>query len=128
MENWYLPITLVPGISLLILSSSNLMVTLSNEISGLLKEELGEESILKRKLLQLKTLNQVLTCFYISVACLAIAGLVGVSEIDFIMASATYISVSGILFMLFSLFSLIKYSYKAVDIRQDQFKLKKNNK
>ncbi len=126
MENWYLPITIVPGIGLLILSTSNLMVTLSNELNGLINEGCKDEPIIIRKLVQLKTLNRAMVFFYIAVACLAISGLIGGLELSSIEKSATYISITGIVIMLFGLFSLIKYSYKAVSIRQDQFTTKIN--
>ncbi len=126
MENWYLPITIVPGIGLLILSTSNLMVTLTNELSGFIKEQTKDESIIHRKLAQLKTLNRAMVLFYIAVACLAIAGLIGGLQLKMIEDSATYISIIGIVIMLLGLFSLIKYSYRAVSIRQDQFKTKFN--
>ena len=128
MENWYLPITIVPGIGLLILSTSNLMVTLSNELSGLIKENSKDESIILRKLLQLKILNRAMIFFYISVACLAIAGLIGGLQYNLINDNATYISIIGILIMLLGLVSLIIYSYRAVSIRQDQFKTTFNKK
>jgi len=124
MENWYLPITIVPGIGLLILSTSNLMVTLTNELSGFIKEQSKDESIIHRKLAQLKTSNRAMVLFYIAVASLAIAGLVGGLQLKMIKDSATYISVLGIVIMLLGLFSLIKYSYRAVSIRQDQFNSK----
>ena len=108
MENWYLPITLVPGIGLLILSTSNLMVTLSNELSGRIKDQLYDESIILRKLAQLEILNRVMVCFYVSVACLAIAGLVGGLQLDVIENSSTYIITTGILIMLLGLFNLIR--------------------
>ena len=126
MENWYLPITIVPGIGLLILSTSNLMVTLTNELSGFIKEQSKDASIILRKLAQLKTLNRAMVFFYIAVACLAIAGLIGGLELSAVKNSATYISVIGIVIMILGLLSLIKYSYKAVNIRQDQFKTKFN--
>ena len=126
MENWYLPITIVPGIGLLILSTSNLMVTLTNELSGFIKEKSKDESIIHRKLVQLKTLNRAMVLFYIAVACLAISGLIGGLQLKVIENSATYISVLGIVIMLLGLFSLIKYSYRAVSIRQNQFKTKFN--
>ena len=126
MENWYLPITIVPGIGLLILSTSNLMVTLSNELNGLIKEQSKDDSIIHRKLTQLKTLNRAMVFFYIAVACLAISGLIGGLQFKAIEKSATYISILGIIIMLLGLFSLIKYSYRAVSIRQDQFRIKFN--
>ncbi|MGK0385900.1 MAG: hypothetical protein ACI849_000505 [Patiriisocius sp.] len=124
MENWYIPITIVPGIGLLILSTSNLMVTLTNELSGLIKEQSKNEAIVIRKLEQLKTLNGAMVLFYIAVACLAIAGLIGGLQFQAIGKSTTYITVLGIIIMLLGLVFLLKYSYKAVSIRQDQFKTK----
>ncbi len=128
MENWYLPITLVPGIGLLILSTSNLMVTLSNELNGFKIEDLKDDAIFSRKLAQLKTLNRSMVLFYSAVACLAIAGLIGGLQLSSIKNSATYISVIGIVIMILGLLSLIKYSFKAVSIRQDQFTKKFNKK
>ena len=122
MENWYLPITIVPAIGLLILSTSNLMISLSSEIDYLIKEHLKSESIITRKLIQLKTLNRVMVLFYIAVACLATSGLMGGLQIDSIKNLPTYCSVLGLIIMLLGLLSLIKYSYRAVSIRQDQFK------
>ncbi|MGH1384553.1 hypothetical protein [Kordia sp.] len=127
MENWYLPITIVPGIGLLILSTSNLMVTLSSELNGLIMEGCKDQPIIIRKLVQLKTLNRAMVFFYIAVACLAISGLIAGLELSSIGDSATYISIIGIVIMLLGLFSLIKYSYRAVSIRQDQFKTRINN-
>ena len=98
------------------------MVTLSNELSGLIKEHSKDESIILRKLVQLKILNREMVFFYISVACLAIAGLIGSLQLSFIKNSTTYISIIGIFIMILGLLSLIKYSYRAVNIRQDQFK------
>lgn len=125
MDNWYLPITIIPGIGLLILSTSNLMITLSNEIANLTKDETASESIISRKLIQLKTLNRAMVFFYITVAFLAITAVLGGMQISAIKKGLTYISTIGIVIMLAGIFSLIKYSYKAVSIRQDQFISKK---
>jgi hypothetical protein len=98
------------------------MVTLSNELNGFINGKSIDESIISRKLVQLKTLNRAMVFFYISVACLAIAGLIGGLQLRGLKNSATYISVIGIVIMILGLFFLIKYSYRAVSIRQDQFK------
>lgn len=128
MDNWLLPITIVPGIGLLILSTSNLMVTLSAEINGLKNNKPENEAIISRKLIQLKTLNRAMVFFYIAVACLATSGLLGGLELQMPVLNGINICISiiGILFMLLGLLFLIKYSYKAVTIRQDQFKTKFN--
>ncbi len=124
MTNWYLPITVVPGIGLLILSTSNLMITLSGELNNLIASKNSEESnaIIARKLIQLKTLNRTMVFFYLAVACLAIAALIGALQLGFSEKVVLYTSVMGIVTMLLGLLFLIKYSYKAVSIRQDQFK------
>ena len=124
MDNWHLPMTILPGIGLLILSTSNLMITLSNEIASLIKEQSKDESIISRKLIQLKTLNRAMIFFYIAVAFLAITGVLGGLQIVSIKNSLVYVAVIGIVIMLSGIFSLIKYSFKAVSIRQDQFKTK----
>lgn len=124
MTNWYLPITVVPGIGLLILSTSNLMITLSGELNNLIASKNSEESnaTIARKLIQLKTLNRTMVFFYLAVACLAIAALIGALQLGISEKVVLYTSVMGIVTMLLGLLFLIKYSYKAVSIRQDQFK------
>ena len=121
MENWHLPITIVPGLGLLILSTSNLMLTLSNEISTMI-ELSKHKTIITRKLAQLKLLNMAMVFFYISVAILLVSAVLnGLYSIEKI---SLYISVFAIIFALIGLFSLVVYSFRAVTIRQKQFKTK----
>jgi len=121
MENWHLPITIVPGLGLLILSTSNLMVTLSNEISGMI-ENSNKKSITARKLKQLRLLNMAMVFFYVAVALLLISAVInGLYEVG---KTSLYTSVLAIVFALIGLISLIIYSFRAVTIRQNQFKNK----
>ncbi len=126
MEHWYIPATIIPGIGLLILSTSNLLVNLSTEIKELIKEVTIEEGLIKRKLKQLKLLNSAMVFLYIAVALFVISALIaGVyksTQANF--DSAIYITITGIISALLGLIILILYSFKAVNIRQDQF----NNK
>lgn len=122
MENWYLPITIVPGIGLLILSTSNLVVALSKELDGLVTVHPESKSIIARKLVQLKTLNTTMVLFYVAVACLAGSGLIGSLDTTLLQSLAVYMSILGIAIMLLAIILLIIYSYKALRIRQDQFK------
>jgi len=118
MENWYLPITIVPGLGLLILSTSNLMVTLSHEISAML-DTTKEKTIIARKLKQLKLLNMAMVFFYVAVALLLISAVCnGLYAIDKV---SLYISVLAIVFALMGLFALVTFSFRAVSIRQNQF-------
>ncbi|MDO7172953.1 hypothetical protein [Mariniflexile sp. AS56] len=119
MENWYLPITIVPGLGLLILSTSNLMVTLSNEISAMIDNS-KEKTIIVRKLKQLKLLNMSMVFFYVSVALLLVSAVLnGLYTIE---KTGLYISILAIIFALIGLFSLVIFSFRAVNIRQNQFK------
>lgn len=121
MENWYLPITIVPGLGLLILSTSNLMVTLSNEISMMIDHS-KEKAMITRKLVQLKLLNMAMVFFYVSVALLLVSAVLnGLYTIE---KTSLYISVLAIISALVGLFSLVIYSFRAVTIRQNQFKNK----
>jgi len=119
MENWYFPVTIVPGLGLLILSTSNLMISLSNEINEMIKSS-KDKDIITRKLSQLKLLNMAMVIFYIAIGLLltsaVIAGLISNQKITF------YIGLLAVIFALVGIISLIKYSFKAVTIRQDQFK------
>jgi uncharacterized BrkB/YihY/UPF0761 family membrane protein len=126
MEDWYIPITIIPGIGLLILSTSNMMVTLSSEINTLIHGEDKNEVIIKRKLVQLKLLNRAMVLFYIAIASLVTAALIaGISvKLDTAANATLYVIILGIMMLLLGLFWLIKYSYRAVSIRQDQFKNK----
>ena len=118
MENWYLPITMIPGLGLLVLSTSNIMIALSNEIDSII--ELNKDSaIIRRKLAQLKLLNKAMAFFYTAIASLLISailkGLFNLEETTF------FISAFAVVLALIGLFSLILYSFRAVRIRQDQF-------
>jgi len=123
MENWYVPITIVPAIGLLLLSTSNLLVALSSEIKNLLDKEANREELLNPKLSQLKILSNVMIALYLSVACFVISGLLAglFQSIGKAFGGAIYISIGGIACALFGLGALIIYSVRAVKIRQDQF-------
>ena len=117
--NWYLPITILPGLGLLILSTSNLMVTLSNEINKMIKDS-SERSIIIKKLSQLRLLNMTMAFFYVSVALLFISVVIkGLYNFDKV---SLYISVLAIVLVIVALLFLIIYSFRAVKIRQNQFK------
>ncbi len=126
MEHWYIPATIIPGIGLLILSTSNLLVNLSTEIKTLIAEVTIDETLIKQKLKQLKLLNSAMVFLYAAVALFVISALIsGVyKSVETNFDSAIYITIVGIISALLGLIALIIYSFRAVKIRQDQF----NNK
>ena len=68
MTDWYIPVTIVPGLGLIILSTSNQLMALSDEIKILI-ERCIEIDIIKRKLSQLKLLNNN-SCVLLYLCCL----------------------------------------------------------
>lgn len=123
MDNWYLPITIVPGLGLLILSTSNLMISLSNEICSMLSEYQGN-NLLQRKLSQLKMLNTAMIFFYVAVAFLLCSSLAnGMVHVE---TAARFLSIAAVIFALVGLIMLVLYSLRAVGIRQDQYNKRVN--
>jgi len=122
MEEWYVPITILPGICLLILSTSNIMIDLSREIKLLIKDT-GSAKLIERKLQQLKLINMAMVFLYLSVGSFVISALLlGVgTNTGVAIEAATYMLFLGILFAMLALASLILYSFRAVRLRQDQY-------
>lgn len=118
---WYLPITIIPGIGLLLLSTSNLLVNLNSEINTLSLDPLKKE-ITHRKIKQLKRLNYVMVFFYVTVSLLVIAGLLESisTQINLQLNIGICVTTLGIVFFLIGLLNLVIYSLKAIKIRQDQ--------
>lgn len=124
MEKWYLPITILPGIGLLILSTSNLVVSLNEEIEELLKEAVNFEQLISRKLEQMRLLTLGLAGLYISTALMVLSGLVSLTQNHTRQLGEFWglaILLLGVVLIFASLLTLIIYSVKAVSIRQEHF-------
>ncbi|MCG2589266.1 DUF2721 domain-containing protein [Rhodohalobacter sulfatireducens] len=119
MNTWYLPITILPGIGLLIISTSTLIVSLNEELERLLTEAKINERLIHQKLSQMKLLTYSMTGFYISTALMVLSGLVSFSTVSLGIGSA--ILISGVFFIFLSLIILVVYSVRAVKIRHLHF-------
>ena len=126
MDSWIFPLTILPGIGLIIMSTTNWSVALAGEIERLLKEADCSRTIVKRKIKQLSLLNSALVALYVSAALCALGGFLG--------AASTYtegvpkwkvlVTVStsiGIAFLLAATVMLIVYAFRAVAIKRQQF-------
>jgi len=120
IENWYLPLTIVPGIGLIILSTSNLMITLSNEIRDLIDSTSKDKIIITKKLAQLKLLNKGMVFFYISIGFILVATVI--NGLDKTHRGTLYVGILAVFCSFMGILSLIVYSFRAVTIRQNQFK------
>lgn len=59
-ENWVFPLTILPGIGLMIASTTSWSVALTNEINQLFERIECDREILGRKIRQLKLINNAL--------------------------------------------------------------------
>lgn len=119
MNTWYLPITILPGIRLLIISTSTLIVSLNEELERLLMDANINQKLIHQKLSQMKLLTYSMTGFYISTALMVFSGLVSFSTVSLGIGSA--ILMSGVFFIFLSLIILVLYSVRAVKIRHLHF-------
>lgn len=114
---WYIPITLLPGIALLILSTSNILISLNNEIKDLNNDKEKYKLIILKKLIQLKKINYALVGQYLSSLFLVIAGVLGgITKNEPLLI---YLVISGVILLSISIGLLIHYSFKSLKIRQE---------
>ncbi len=121
MDEWYFPITILPGVGLLIMSTTHLSTSLSQEIGGLVADDVSfNHDIILKKIGQLSRLNISLTGFYVSCCTLVLSGLFsGLYDRNSFSELLLFTSVTAIFF---ALILLIIYSAKAVMIKRKQFK------
>lgn len=118
--DWFIPITILPGIGMLVLSTTNQMMALSGEIERLLAAEKDDFQlhIIDLKISQLARLTQASTLLYISAAFYVLSGIaaavLAIAEAD------KWILVCGVIVTFMALALLITYSYKAIKIRRSQ--------
>jgi len=119
---WYLPMTIIPGIGLIILSTSNLMLNLNAEISQLKHEGEHVKNIISLKLGQLKRLSWSIVFQYLGVILFLVSGLL-MSMFTQVESVAKGLLVAGVFVVSISIFLLLIYSIKAVSIRQKHLEL-----
>jgi len=122
--NWYLPITIIPGLGMLILSTTSQMMALSSEIGNLLSNKCSkfQHMISERKIKQLGLLTRASALLYLATGSYVLSGILGVifdnkSMLD-LPSIALYI---GTIWVFVALTLLIVYAFRAVSIRKMQF-------
>ena len=120
---WYVPITILPGISLLILSTSNQMLSLSEEIGRLLSGDTSafNKEIAALKIKQLERLTKSITLLYLSAANFVLSGILkALLNLDGYEFIPNIVLVVGVGFVLIALVLLIRYGFHAISIRKMQ--------
>jgi len=124
METWIFPLTVLPGIGLLIMSTTHWAVALTGEIDHMLSDHSCARDILARKVRQLGLINRALVFLYICAGLLAAAGFIGAlitwrpSDLQNVVYLITGL---GILMLLVANGMLIVYSFRAYAIKRSQF-------
>lgn len=126
MSNWIFPLTILPGIGLLIMSSTNWSTALTSEINGLFAAAKCDQFILERKIRQLGLVNRALVLLYLAASFCALGGFVGAICMNEMNISSTLpvtiIIGIGILCLFLATAMLIVFAGRAVRIKQDQFR------
>lgn len=125
MDNWVIPLTLLPGIGMIIMSTSHLSTATSDEINQLFRDDTCDTSLIKKKISQLLLLNLAKVALYISIAVFSVSGLV---EAIFTLQSAmidsslrTILLIIGVSTLVLATVLLIIFSVRKVKIKRDQF-------
>ncbi len=126
--NWYLPITIIPGLGMLILSTVTQMLNLSSEINELISKKCSvfQHKISELKIRQLGLLTRANALLYLATGSYVLSGILGfVFKADHTFSFPSIILYLGTILVFIALSLLIIYAFRAVRIRKYQFE---NNK
>ena len=121
---WYIPITIIPGVALLVLSTSNFIIALGAEIIKWTAVERRNDAIIEKNISQIGLLSRAIVSFYISLASFTLSGIfLGLfsSRETLNEAISTFLVLLGMASLLFGISLLIIYAGRAVRIREQQF-------
>jgi hypothetical protein len=119
---WYLPITILPGLGMLIFSTTSQMMTISTEVGNLLSTKWTgfEHKIADMKIKQIQRLTYAATLLYFAAGAYVLSGIVGALMSDYTTASHVTLIV-GTIALLVALCLLVFYSFRTIRIRKFQF-------
>lgn len=131
MDEWYIPITILPAVGLLLLSTSNLIIALNQEIKELLDAAQCEKQLVAHKIVQLTILSYTMVALYIAAAGMVISGLTnGITDFGLSLnrGFSFYTMIVSACLILLAIILLIIYAFRAVSIRKQQFSKFLNSK
>ena len=117
---WFVPITILPGVGMLILSTTTQMMAVSSEIGNYLSKPCSEfeHMISDKKIHQLRRLTWSTALLYSAAALLVLSGLLGaVLNETSIMALPDIILYLAAVLVFIALAILINYGFHTINIR-----------
>lgn len=124
MQEWYLPITILPALGMLILSTTSQMMALSAEINNLLQNKCSEfqHLIADKKIRQLGLLTRASALLYLASGVYVLSGILGaLIENKSLLDMPSLLLYSGTILVFIAFILLILYAFRAVKIRKLQF-------
>lgn len=119
---WIIPITVLPGIALIVMSTSSILLSLNNEVTLLNKEKEKYREIIRLKLIQMKRLNWSLVLLYIGILIFLVSGVLGAitDPENFYTVSSM---VAGVVVLIMAIVLLIIFGFKSINIRKRHLSL-----
>lgn len=119
---WYLPLTLISGGGLIIMSSASQTISLNAEIERLATDK-DFSDIVDRKVKQLKRLTLAMSLLYCSMLLIIVSALINAVEVEVLNTFSFYVLMGGIFCLLFAIVFLVIYSVISVQVRQKQVQI-----
>ena len=114
---WYIPITIIPGIGLIIMSTSNLLIALNTEVSALNRKREIFSEIITLKIGQMKRLNWAMVFLYTGILCFLLSGLLAVL-INPLGLLVRIIMIAGVACSMVAIIYLTSFGFRSVSIRK----------
>ena len=117
---WYGPLTILPAVALIILSTSNIIIALNQEVSDLENDKQNKQDIISLKIKQLKRLGIANGFLYGSALVFLIAGILKMLIDSYRLF--LYTMLLGVVLITLALVFLFIHSVKSVSIREKNLK------
>ena len=119
---WIIPITVLPGIALIVMSTSNILLHLNTEVTLLNKEKEKYREIIRLKLIQMRRLNWSLVLLYIGILIFLVSGVLGaITDPENIYT--VFSMVAGVVVLIMAIVLLIIFGFKSINIRKRHLSL-----
>ena len=121
---WYVPITIIPGVALIVTSTTTQILALSSELNSLLSKKCDsfQHTIAAQKLKQLNLLTRANFFLYLSIALYVFSGIVALMITSKALFSLPNLMLyTGTLALLIAIIQLNIFAFRAVKIRHSQF-------